>query len=57
MMLTLLLRTGRIAIAQQMGVPCLQAPVRDDQLELKLESRREAVGVIVIDSVERPTPN
>ena len=29
----------------------------EEQLGLKLESRREPVDVVVIDSVERPTPN
>jgi uncharacterized protein (TIGR03435 family) len=29
----------------------------EDQLGLKLESRREPIDVVVIDSVERPTPN
>ena len=28
-----------------------------EQLGLRLESRREPVDVVVIDSVERPTPN
>ena len=33
------------------------AAALQEQLGLKLESRREMLDVVVIDSVERPAPN
>ena len=47
---------GRGAANDDPNLPALSTAL-DEQLGLKLESRRGPVEVLVIDSVERPTPD
>jgi uncharacterized protein (TIGR03435 family) len=49
--------TGPLATADRADAPVSVFTALQEQLGLKLDSRKEKVDVLVIDQVERPTPN
>jgi uncharacterized protein (TIGR03435 family) len=49
--------TGPLTTADRADAPVSVFTALQEQLGLKLESRKEIVDVLVIDQVERPTPN